>query len=145
MKRIHRFAMNYPRLLILNPNSVCLSERPPGTGGPVTEDCALNEQAGWRLVAALATWGAAGQASAEEITFGGEITQSTQDGTGPAVNNPSLNGIKDGDFYTMTHCGGSTSMNCGFHRRNAGATHVDTNNACARIHDFAEGLKRATN
>jgi hypothetical protein len=59
-------------------------------------------RAGWGLVAALAACGAAGQASSEEITFGGTITQSTQDGTGPAVNNPSLNGIKDGDFYTVT-------------------------------------------
>lgn len=38
----------------------------------------------------------------EEITFGGAITQSTQDGTGPAVINPSLNGVKDGDSYTVT-------------------------------------------
>ncbi len=59
-------------------------------------------RAGWRLVAALVACGAAGQASAEEITFGGTITQSTQDGTGPAVNNLSLNGIKDGDLYTVT-------------------------------------------
>jgi hypothetical protein len=59
-------------------------------------------RAGWTLIAVLAACGVAGQASAEEITFGGAITQSTQDGTGPAVNNPTLNGIKDGDFYTVT-------------------------------------------
>jgi hypothetical protein len=37
---------------------------------------------------------------ADTITVGGIINQSTQDGTGPAVNNPSLNDIPDGAFYT---------------------------------------------
>ena len=45
---------------------------------------------------------AAGNAAAGEITFSGSITQSTADGTGPAVNNPSLNFISDGDTYTVT-------------------------------------------
>jgi hypothetical protein len=36
------------------------------------------------------------------ITVGGAITQSTSDGTGPAVNNTSLNNIKDGDVYSVT-------------------------------------------
>src|SRR5207244_13233092 len=36
------------------------------------------------------------------ITFGGNIIQSTQDGTGPAVNNPSLNNIQDLMPYTVT-------------------------------------------
>lgn len=58
--------------------------------------------AGWTLIAVLAACGVTGRAAAEEITFGGAITQSIQDGTGPAINNPSLNGIKDGDFYTVT-------------------------------------------
>jgi hypothetical protein len=40
-------------------------------------------------------------AVADTITFGGLITQSTGDGTGPAVNNPSLNSIADGDAYTV--------------------------------------------
>jgi hypothetical protein len=39
---------------------------------------------------------------ADTITFGGVITQSTQDGTGPAVNNPSLNSVKDNDSYLLT-------------------------------------------
>ena len=39
---------------------------------------------------------------ADTITFGGVITQSTQDGTGPAVNNPSLNSVKDNDPYLLT-------------------------------------------
>lgn len=38
---------------------------------------------------------------ADTITLGGIITQSTQNGTGPAVNNPSLNAIKDGDAYQL--------------------------------------------
>lgn len=41
-------------------------------------------------------------ALADEVTFSGVITQSTADGTGPAVNNPSLNNIADGDAYTVT-------------------------------------------
>jgi hypothetical protein len=36
------------------------------------------------------------------ITVTGAITQSTSDGTGPAVNNPSLNFIADGDPYTLS-------------------------------------------
>jgi hypothetical protein len=36
------------------------------------------------------------------ITFSGAITQSTLDGTGPAVNNPSLNNIQDLQTYTVT-------------------------------------------
>lgn len=38
---------------------------------------------------------------ADTITIGGVINQSTQDGTGPAVNNPNLNNIMDGDLYTF--------------------------------------------
>jgi PEP-CTERM motif len=41
-------------------------------------------------------------AHADDITVAGTITQSTSDGTGPAVNNPSLNNIADGDAYTLT-------------------------------------------
>lgn len=41
-------------------------------------------------------------ASADSITVGGTITQSTPDGTGPAVNNPSLNSVADGDAYTLS-------------------------------------------
>jgi hypothetical protein len=43
-----------------------------------------------------------GYASADTLTFGGTITQSTQDGTGPAVNNPGLNNVLDGDAYTAS-------------------------------------------
>ena len=39
---------------------------------------------------------------ADTIVFGGKITQSTSDGTGPATSNPSLNNIQDGDSYTVT-------------------------------------------
>jgi hypothetical protein len=39
---------------------------------------------------------------ADTITVSGAITQSTQDGTGPAMNNPSLNHILDGDTFTLT-------------------------------------------
>ena len=39
---------------------------------------------------------------ADTITISGNITQSTQDGTGPAANNPSLNDVNDGDVYTVT-------------------------------------------
>lgn len=40
-------------------------------------------------------------ARADAVFFTGLITQSTQDGTGPAVNNPALNNISDGDPYTV--------------------------------------------
>ena len=46
--------------------------------------------------------GSANIALADTITFGGSITQSTSDGTGPAVNNPDLNSIADGDQYVVT-------------------------------------------
>jgi hypothetical protein len=36
------------------------------------------------------------------ITFGGEITQSTGDGTGPAGLNPALNNVLDNDAYTVS-------------------------------------------
>lgn len=41
-------------------------------------------------------------AHADSITIAGTITQSTADGTGPAVNNTSLNSIVDGDVYSLT-------------------------------------------
>ena len=49
---------------------------------------------------------------AETITFGGLITQSTQDGTGPAVNNTTLNAIATGDRYsvTLTFAGSITAL-----------------------------------
>ena len=46
-------------------------------------------------VAALVVCGLANVAEADTITFGGLISQSTPDGTGPALNNPTLNNIKD--------------------------------------------------
>jgi len=38
---------------------------------------------------------------ADSVRIGGVITQSTPDGTGPAVNNPSLNNIKDLQAYSL--------------------------------------------
>jgi len=54
------------------------------------------------FVVLLAFTALAQSAQADTITFGGEITQSTSDGTGPATNNTSLNTIADGDAYTVT-------------------------------------------
>src|SRR6266496_6608987 len=54
------------------------------------------------FLAALAVCGFAKVAVADTITFGGNITQSTQDGTGPAVNNPALNTILDLQGYLVT-------------------------------------------
>jgi len=54
------------------------------------------------LFAIVATCEFGGYASADTLTFGGGITQSTQDGTGPAVDNPGLNNILDGDVYTAS-------------------------------------------
>lgn len=39
---------------------------------------------------------------ADTLSISGVITQSTQDGTGPAVNNLALNNISDGDPFTIT-------------------------------------------
>lgn len=49
----------------------------------------------------LAIGSLARTAAADVISFGGTILQSTGDGTGPAVNNPGLNSILDGDAYTV--------------------------------------------
>src|SRR6266567_3282382 len=46
--------------------------------------------------------GFANVAFADIISFGGAIIQSTQDGTGPAVNNPGLNNIQDLQSYLVT-------------------------------------------
>jgi hypothetical protein len=50
----------------------------------------------------LAVCAAANMAVAGTIVIAGQITQSTQDGTGPAVNNPSLNNILDFQPYLVT-------------------------------------------
>lgn len=39
---------------------------------------------------------------ADVIVIGGAINQSTEDGAGPAENNPSLNNIKDGELYIFS-------------------------------------------
>ena len=57
----------------------------------------------WRwFLAVLAVCGLSNGAVADIISVGGSITQSTQDGTGPAVNNPSLNNIVDRQAYTLS-------------------------------------------
>jgi hypothetical protein len=53
------------------------------------------------LIASLVIYASALPALADSITFGGAISQSTQDGTGPAANNASLNSIADGDVYAV--------------------------------------------
>jgi hypothetical protein len=53
------------------------------------------------FLAGLAVCVFANVAVADMMTFGGLITQSTQDGAGPAVNNPGLNNIRDGDVYSV--------------------------------------------
>jgi hypothetical protein len=54
------------------------------------------------LVAGLGALSVASTALAGTIVIGGQITQSTQDGTGPAVNNSSLNNILDSQVYLVT-------------------------------------------
>src|SRR5207237_587915 len=53
------------------------------------------------LLIAVAVHWFSGVARAAVITFSGVITQSTSDGTGPAVNNPSLNNIQDLQAYSV--------------------------------------------
>jgi hypothetical protein len=54
----------------------------------------------WLICLFLA--GLPGILSAGTITLAGQINQSTQDGTGPAVNNPGLMSVNDGDSYLVT-------------------------------------------
>lgn len=54
------------------------------------------------FLAGLAVCGFTNVAVGGTITFGGAITQSTPDGTGPAVNNLTLNNIVDSQAYTVT-------------------------------------------
>src|SRR5579883_61849 len=56
---------------------------------------------GWHVVVIIGC-ALAAISRADTMTFSGLILQSTQDGTGPAVNNPSLNLVMDGDSYTVT-------------------------------------------
>lgn len=58
--------------------------------------------AGRGVCFSLLLFGMVRLATADAITIGGVITQSTSDGTGPAANNPSLNNILDGDLYSIT-------------------------------------------
>lgn len=51
---------------------------------------------------ALAFLGCAATLRADTFTIEGAINQSTQDGSGPASNNPSLNNIHDGSAYVVT-------------------------------------------
>src|ERR1700730_874963 len=57
---------------------------------------------GYLLSVCVAACFFANTADADQIRFGGVITQSTEDGTGPAVNNPALNNILSGDLYRVT-------------------------------------------
>jgi hypothetical protein len=54
------------------------------------------------LVAGLGALSVTSTAFAGMIVIGGQITQSTQDGTGPAVNNPSLDNVLDSQPYLVT-------------------------------------------
>jgi hypothetical protein len=58
----------------------------------------------WVCAAAMAafTFGFARVSAADSITFMGVITQSTGDGTGPAVNNSSLNDVMDLQAYVVS-------------------------------------------
>jgi hypothetical protein len=105
-------------LLICCPVSVCQERVLEWTAEPIVEmrsglrtikshtNSSLRPLRGMRLglmlVATLAVCGFASEASADQIVLGGLITQSTQDATGPAVNNPALNNILDGDVYAVT-------------------------------------------
>jgi len=53
------------------------------------------------VFAVLLCMGGAASLRADTITVVGAINQATEDGTGPALNNPSLNNILDGDPYTI--------------------------------------------
>lgn len=54
------------------------------------------------FLAVLTVCSLASVAAAGAITFGGQITQSTQDGTGPAGNNIALNNIQDLQTFLVT-------------------------------------------
>jgi hypothetical protein len=56
---------------------------------------------GFEWMAILFLMAPLGVLRADTITVTGAVTQSTEDGTGPAINNPSLNTILDGDAFTV--------------------------------------------
>ena len=60
----------------------------------------LNKRGAWLIIAVLSAFASHGFAGV--ITINGVITQAVSDGTGPAVNNPALNNILDGDAFTVT-------------------------------------------
>ena len=61
---------------------------------------ALNRGGVWLVIFVLSAFVSSG--FADVITINGVITQAVSDGTGPAVNNPALNNIIDGDAFTVT-------------------------------------------
>jgi hypothetical protein len=61
---------------------------------------ALNRGGAWLVMTVLSAFASRGFAGV--ITINGAITQAVSDGTGPAVNNPALNNIRDGDAFTVT-------------------------------------------
>lgn len=63
---------------------------------------AASRLAGQGVCVLLLVFGLARLATADTITISGVITQSTSDNTGPAVNNPLLNNVLDGDAYLIT-------------------------------------------
>jgi hypothetical protein len=54
----------------------------------------------WSSLATLLCLASTATLHADTLYLSGVVTQATEDGTGPAVNNPSLNGILDGALYT---------------------------------------------
>jgi hypothetical protein len=77
------------------------------------------------LVPGLAICSFGSPAYADVVTFGGAITQSTADGTGPAMNNPSLNAIQDGDAFTVALTFNSSINSTGTYTNFTGAMFSD--------------------
>ena len=74
------------------------------------------------VAAFLLSAGFGSMVHADTISVGGTITQSSQDGTGPAFNNPSLNNIVDSDAWRLSLAFDGTVIAPGTYNSLPGAT-----------------------
>lgn len=92
------------------------------------------------LLGLVAFLGCTQPAFTASITLDGLITQSTQNGTGPAVNNGLLNSIQTGDPYTVTLTFGGSIQSPGTHALTSAAVVFDVPAASATESSFGPFL-----
>jgi hypothetical protein len=91
----------------------------------------------WLSVSTLLL-GVASAVFADTITFGGLISQSTADGTGPAVNNTELNSILDGDAYSVSITFAGHVHSPGIYGLTGGSLTFSDSSASATETDFGQ-------